>query len=205
MLLKHYQDVAMITNTYPRVTRPQHSSVGVAHNLPLPYTETLPVYPAMAMCGEIAELADKILGGYRVQAPYLNEIGDVLWYVTAAAGDLGFTLCDIVSTYKPYPEGIETFRMFEHNVSSCSDDLQHRVLRLVVCAGWFAERTKKAWRDGTPFDRLAARRELCVVLGTLAQVATLFYGTLEQAAELNLAKVTSRRARGTMAGAGDDR
>jgi hypothetical protein len=190
MLFSEYQKIAMLTNTYPRVTRSDGTDVGV---------EILPVYPAMAMCGEIAELADKVIVGDRAQLPYLNEIGDVLWYVTAAAVDMGFTLNELASYF-----GV-SFRTLENSLSTCTVDLRDTVLCLVVWAGEFAELVKKAWRDGTPFDRKLAKHKLSHILAELARVATLFYATLEQCAQANIDKLSSRRARGTLAGAGDNR
>lgn len=59
--------------------------------------EELPIYPAMAMCGEVGEFSEKVKKAWRDgteldKRAALKELGDVLWYLTAAAKDLGFTL-----------------------------------------------------------------------------------------------------------------
>lgn len=72
-------------------------------------------------------------------------------------------------------------------------------------AGEFAEKIKKAWRDETPLDCVGAAKELGDVLWYVAAAARDLGFTLEEVAQLNIEKLHSRRARGTLAGAGDDR
>lgn len=90
MTLNQYQDAAMGTAIYPKVGR----------NL---------AYPALKLCGEAGEVAEKIGKlmrdkGYepgmateyildKVHAQdLLREVGDVLWYVAALCEELGYTL-----------------------------------------------------------------------------------------------------------------
>ena len=63
-----------------------------------------PDYPALGICGEGGEVADKIKKMYRDDGGQLTEerrqglkkeIGDVLWYVAAMAYELGFTLEEV--------------------------------------------------------------------------------------------------------------
>lgn len=58
------------------------------------------VYPALGMIGEAGEVSEKVkkwLRGDREldKADLAKEIGDVLWYCTALADDLGYTIEDI--------------------------------------------------------------------------------------------------------------
>jgi NTP pyrophosphatase (non-canonical NTP hydrolase) len=60
------------------------------------------VYPALGLageCGEISEKLKKWLRGDREldKQALLLELGDPLWYITALADDLGFTLQDVVN------------------------------------------------------------------------------------------------------------
>jgi NTP pyrophosphatase (non-canonical NTP hydrolase) len=60
------------------------------------------VYPALGMMGEAGEVSEKIKkylrGDRELDRPeLLKEIGDVLWYVTALADDLGYTLEDVAT------------------------------------------------------------------------------------------------------------
>lgn len=72
-------------------------------------------------------------------------------------------------------------------------------------AGEAAEKVKKAWRDGTPFDRDAFAKELGDVLWYIAAAARDVGLTLGDVAQANLDKLQGRRERGTLAGSGDNR
>ena len=57
------------------------------------------VYPALGLCGEAGEVADKIKKTIRgdssldeVTGDIAGELGDVLWYLAILADDLGFDL-----------------------------------------------------------------------------------------------------------------
>ena len=63
------------------------------------------VYPALGLCGEAGEVAEKIKKVIRDGVDYLHEeefkaeltkeLGDVLWYVAALASDLDISLDDV--------------------------------------------------------------------------------------------------------------
>lgn len=58
------------------------------------------VYPALGMMGEAGEVSEKVKkwlrGDRELDKPELvKEIGDVLWYITALADDLGYTLTNV--------------------------------------------------------------------------------------------------------------
>ena len=60
------------------------------------------VYPALGLCGEAGEVADKIKKTIRgdssldeVTGSIADELGDVLWYLAILADDLGVPLEDI--------------------------------------------------------------------------------------------------------------
>lgn len=72
-------------------------------------------------------------------------------------------------------------------------------------SGEFADKVKKAWRNGTPLDREATLRELGDVLWYVAAAARDVGSTLEEVAQLNLAKLADRRDRGVIKGEGDNR
>lgn len=71
-------------------------------------------------------------------------------------------------------------------------------------AGEFAEKVKKNARDGK-WDAGEAAKELGDVLWYLSQIASDIGYTLEEIAQINLAKLASRRARGVISGSGDNR
>ena len=60
-----------------------------------------PIYPALGLCGEAGEVADKVKKVSRDEAGVFSderrqsialELGDVLWYVSQLAYELGFSL-----------------------------------------------------------------------------------------------------------------
>jgi len=57
------------------------------------------MYPALGLAGETGEVLEKIKKFYRDAVidrdAVKKELGDVLWYVSALAGDLGFSLDDV--------------------------------------------------------------------------------------------------------------
>jgi len=62
------------------------------------------LYPALGLCGESGEVADKVKkvlrddGGFfgkEKSVEIIKELGDVLWYLAAITRDLGFILEDV--------------------------------------------------------------------------------------------------------------
>lgn len=79
MTLNEYQEKALETAVYPLAI----------------------IYPALGMCGEAGEVADKVKKVIRdnnqdfteeKKTEIAKEIGDVLWYCATLARDLGFSL-----------------------------------------------------------------------------------------------------------------
>jgi len=88
-----YEKVAMSTAVYGQAQE------GVDGNL---------VYPALGLAGEAGEFVDKVKKNWRnnqsmtaanltpeQKEEFAKELGDVLWYITACAKELGIPLHDI--------------------------------------------------------------------------------------------------------------
>lgn len=61
-----------------------------------------PAYPALGLCGEAGEVANKIkklqrdgLSVDEVRDGVASEMGDVLWYLAALAEELGLSLAEV--------------------------------------------------------------------------------------------------------------
>lgn len=87
MEFNHYQQLASTTAIYPK-------------NFEL-------IYPALGLSGEAGEVAEKVKKLIRDKQGVVTdefkqelkkELGDVLWYISAIASDLGLTLSDIAET-----------------------------------------------------------------------------------------------------------
>src|ERR1039458_7834887 len=90
MHFSEYEEVAMSTAVYG------NAQEGVDGNL---------VYPALGLAGEAGEFVDKVKKNWRnnqsmtaanltfeQRKEFAKELGDVLWYVTACAKELGIDL-----------------------------------------------------------------------------------------------------------------
>ena len=64
------------------------------------------LYPALGLCGEAGEVAEKVKKSVRdgekesFKEDITRELGDVLWYISALAGDLGITLQEVADANK---------------------------------------------------------------------------------------------------------
>lgn len=158
-----------------------------------------PVYPALAMLGEIGELAGKIgpRDGGIIAADVLLELGDVLWYVAAFAQDTGWKMSEVTgaSRWDDVPD------------LNLHLGLNQLVLRLVSLAGELSERyAKKPWRDGSEIDRYEARRGLRQIVLCLQAISDwVSCPGLDEVAQMNINKLVSRRRRGKLTGSGDNR
>ena len=78
MTFDEYQEFARLTIMYPE--------------------DVKVVYPTLGLCGEAGEVAEKIKKHMRDGRSLVGvglELGDVLWYISALADDLGVTLEEI--------------------------------------------------------------------------------------------------------------
>lgn len=149
-------------------------------------------YPALGLAGEVGELVDLLSGphGPGDRDLLVGELGDVYWYVAALCRDLELTLgVDVV------PAGETGGRPV--------------VAGLAVAAGEVAEQVKKTVRDhgGTmpPARRQTTVSACSRLLGLLADVGLAHGVETGEVLDANVAKLSSRAARGALAGDGDRR
>jgi NTP pyrophosphatase (non-canonical NTP hydrolase) len=82
--------------------------------------------------------------------------------------------------------------------------VEYLTLGLVGEAGEVAEKIKKLIRDGS-IDHEAIAKELGDVLWYLARLSNHFTYSLNDIAQINIDKLTSRKTRGKLQGNGDNR
>lgn len=85
-----YEEAALSSAVYPQF---ESEGRGVLW-------ERLPIYPALGLAGEVGEFVEKVKKAARGDAPLdrtgaAAELGDVLWYLTACAHDIGYTLEEV--------------------------------------------------------------------------------------------------------------
>jgi NTP pyrophosphatase (non-canonical NTP hydrolase) len=100
-----------------------------------------------------------------------------------------------------------------NNTAEHGDNMLYPVLGLCGEAGEVAEKFKKLirdkkvkdWVDIKPEDAEAIEKECGDVLWYLNRLLTLLGSGLGKAAEVNITKLESRKARGVLSGSGDNR
>ncbi len=84
-----------------------------------------------------------------------------------------------------------------------------KVLGLTGESGELADKVKKIMRDKrgafTEEERIAILKELGDVLWYIAEISLYLEMPMSELAKMNLEKLASRKARGTLVGAGDER
>lgn len=167
MLLNYYQDESAKTAVYPGKLQ----------------------YPTLGLGGEVFEFMEK-------GCDDTKELGDILWYVAAVAGDADLTLSQCADEKVGFAD-------------LCDMEEAHLERKLAKGASMVLESVKKSQRDDdgvlTDSRRATIREGLGIVLNVLAEFAVELDTTLEKVAQENIDKLTSRQERGTLQGSGDDR
>jgi len=186
MQLGEYQRLSRQTAIYP----------GAGHN---------PVYPTLGLGGEAGELLEKALQ----DAPhkdFLGELGDVLWYESQLATELGLELESFEAHEDPRVKSAATRGVV---ASGSLDSLIECCARVVVAVAAVSECTKKMFRDDegelTPERKEKYAALLKEVLVSWHLVAYCAGISPEGSAEANYAKLASRLERGVIKGSGDHR
>jgi hypothetical protein len=155
-------------------------------------------YPALGLCGEIGELLSALGDGDDDEIT--KEIGDVLWYVANMAADAGLTLSEVM--------GRKTFPNHNSIIYANND---HIIDAIILAGGEVAENVKKTLRDdeGKICDRRRTKikKALKIIVRELNNLCWTMCDSIQlvDCAEINIAKLQSRQARGKLKGDGDNR
>jgi len=108
-----------------------------------------------------------------------------------------------------YQRRAAEFDLFRTSLDFNAPGFLEKVLGLVGEAGETADKVKKVIRDkggcASEEDREAIAKELGDVLWYVANVARYLGVSLSEVAEINIDKLSSRKKRGKLHGAGDER
>lgn len=135
--------------------------------------------------------------------PMIMELGDITWYVTALARQLDISLRDIANSWpnEEYQDGVTFIG---------------QALYMSGYGGEIAEVTGKMIRDSgsdgtnTSFLQSVTYRQkihvaLVRLLAVLQSLASTMNYSFEDVINVNVEKLSSRRARGVLTGSGDNR
>lgn len=151
------------------------------------------VYCTLGLCGEIAELQEKIDEGAEVSA-LAKELGGVEWYIAtlAYAGRLAV-------------DGEEwDQRAYAGSPSLVSQSVI--ASDMAKAAGRIANKVKKTIRDDPNLNiELVLTEGLIAIAGLAQRFAESLRIPHTQVREMNVRELASRRARGVIKGSGDNR
>ena len=158
-------------------------------------------YPALGLAGESAEVLEKCLCGAHPR-DLARELGDVLWYVSQLALELGLPMDVLSGDAHAYGTSRQAGPQDTSAMVALGTDI-------VLLAGKVAARVKKIMRDtaGVVSDEQEQLMAgyLATIVGALAEMATMAGLSLAEVAEMNLDKLGRRAALGVVRGDGDDR
>jgi len=148
----------------------------------------IPIYPALKLAGEAGEF-EEALDTLNVKK-ICHEAGDLTWYLTMIARDIGFEPSVILGQVALLPRG-------------------HKRGDVMVAACRVAEAIGKWIRDESQTNQAAAQEliaRLCRDVAWAIQAAITPHGiTLGEAMAENAKRLASRKVRGVIHGSGDDR
>ena len=184
-LLNSYQNGAAETAVYPGrmgLLAPEPNLTGI-------------YYTAMGLAGESGELLDKILFSHWVDENIMKEMGDVMWYISQCAMELGCTLSYI----------------YEQQVAwKIPVDSQMEVCAFITSkAGAYCDCVKKCLRDNhgciSTKYRITLINSLAWMLLGIREMCTNYNMPITIILDMNYQKLASRKKRGALGGDGDNR
>lgn len=173
------------------------------------------IYPTLGLSGESGEFALKVvdLAGVKdpeyaeapeeLKKPLLLELGDILWYVTSCAYELGTNLEEVC-----HVDGVPRhLAHFDEELPAGSIFIH--ALTLAGKAGEFTDKIKKIIRDKEgiilPEDFQVLKDKLTQVVISVHTCALDFDSSLGEVAQMNVIKLLDRNKRNVLQGEGDDR
>ncbi len=137
---------------------------------------------ALGLCGEASEFSEEM-----DPEKLMLEAGDILWYVAALAKAVDTNMSDLVSQLD-----FDTFQTLH------AEDFYDRSPEELLCvtAGKIAEKVKKHVGHGKPLASDFIRDQLVTAVMLVGQALGIYYISLNDAAEANVAKLKARYPQG---------
>ena len=164
------------------------------------FTRTTAIYPGekgllyctLGLQNEVGELIDKMMNhNESLQQEFSGEAGDILWYITRLADELGINIEDIVPDIFDTKIGKSQFVML--------------VFRLEENIGDLYGLLKKSVRGDKELDKKTIEERMCAIIFTFQVILSMFDLTLRDIVKQNMEKLSSRKERGKIKGDGDHR
>ena len=152
------------------------------------------IYPVLGLANEfLSEYISKIIN-HKPEEEIVDELMDAMWYVSAIATDLGFKL--------------EYLFFSEDNINMFTEEEQFKAFCFSL--GTICGKVKKWMRDydkkEMPKDYLKViKSSLIFIIQYLSTELKKYKYTLEDALQMNIDKLQSRKERGVIKGDGDNR
>lgn len=172
--LDNYQNLASETANYPY----RMDDFGVC-------------YTSLGLAGEIGELIE-VIEYSDDKDNIIKEIGDVYWYISQLAMELGFSLSSIKRILDPIS--------VEADLRTINNNLKY----LSFISGKICDKTKKLIRDGK-IDQYYIKNKLAEAIIAVNNCCLLLDIDWRIACEKNIEKLKSRNERGVLKGDGDNR
>ncbi len=167
------------------------------------------IYPTHGLAGEIGELLDKLTDTdvFVDKDSIVKEMGDVLWYIVNIAADVEVNFNDVALSISLKPQ-VGDFTELGAQMKQ-SNDLRPALVKLPIYSGRINEIAKKIIRDNDGTfridQRLVVAETLAELLICLFKIGSSWCINLDDVAQVNIDKLSSRKERGVIQGSGDNR
>lgn len=161
------------------------------------------IYPALGLIGECGEVAEKVKKLIRDDDSVMSqsrataikkELGDCMWYCASVCSDTGHDLETLYASRKH----VLIQQIEKLSLPRIVIRMHHRASAVALELDNWVHRKLAEKYSAIPYN-------LSSVITCIETIAIILGSNLEEVCDENIAKLTSRKNRGTLSGEGDDR